>query len=56
MSYCFAISASNGIDLLNSFVGRHPFSAVAGDLDTNRRARLQGRTQEEMDILEQQRK
>lgn len=56
ISYCVAISASNGIDLLNSFVGRHPFSAVAGDLDTNRRARLQGRTQEEMDILEQQRK
>lgn len=48
--------AHNGIDLLNSFVGRHPFSAVAADHDTGRRARLEGRTQEEMDILEQQRK
>jgi len=46
----------DGIDLLNSFVGRHPFSAVAGDHDTSRKARLQGRTQEEMEILEQQRK
>ena len=49
-------SANNGIDLLNSFVGRHPFSAVAADHDTGRRAKLQGRTQEEMEILEQQRK
>ncbi|XP_057308387.1 protein GDAP2 homolog [Hydractinia symbiolongicarpus] len=50
------LKAHNGIDLLNSFVGRHPFSAVAADHDTGRRARLEGRTQEEMDILEQQRK
>ena len=49
-------SASNGIDLLNSFVGRHPFSKVAADLDTGRRAKLQGRSQVEQDILEQQRK
>ncbi|XP_047128491.1 protein GDAP2 homolog isoform X1 [Hydra vulgaris] len=50
------LKANNGIDLLNSFVGRHPFAKVAADLDTGRRAKLQGRSQVEQDILEQQRK
>ena len=46
----------NGIDLLNSFVGRHPFAKVAANNDTKRKARLQGRSQEEMEYLEHQRK
>ncbi len=45
-----------GMDLINSFVGRHPFSTVAGDNDQGRRARLYGRSPEEIDVLEQQRK
>ena len=45
-----------GVDLLNSFVGRHPFSSVAGDHDQSRRARMHGRTPEEMEAIEQQRK
>lgn len=53
---CLFVSAMSGIDLLNSFVGRHPFSKVAADNDTKRRARLQGRTQEEMEVIEHQRK
>lgn len=54
--HLFHISALSGIDLLNSFVGRHPFSKVAADNDQKRRARLQGRTQEEMEVIEHQRK
>ena len=37
--------ATSGIHLLNSYVGRHPFSALASDHDAGRRARLEGRTQ-----------
>ena len=44
------------VDLINSFVGRHPFASVAGDNDQNRRAKLHGRTTEEMEVLEQQRR
>ena len=46
----------NGIDLLNSFVGRHPFAKVAANNDAKRKARMQGRSQEEMEFLEHQRK
>ncbi len=45
-----------GMDLINSYVGRHPFSTVAGDNDQGRRARLHGRSPEEIDVLELQRK
>ena len=44
------------MDLINSFIGRHPFASVAGDNDQGRRTRLHGRTPEEMEALEQQRK
>eukprot|EP00794_Sanderia_malayensis_P000669 gene669-1337_t len=47
---------TDGMDLINSYVGRHPFSTVAGDNDQSRRARLYGRSPEEIDVLEQQRK
>lgn len=50
------LKTMSGIDLLNSFVGRHPFAKVAADNDMKRKARLQGRSQEEMDYLEHQRK
>ena len=42
--------------MLNSFVGRHPFAKVAANNDTKRKARLQGRSQEEMEYIEHQRK
>eukprot|EP00795_Rhopilema_esculentum_P017523 gene17523-9147_t len=44
------------VDLINSFVGRHPFASVAADNDQIRRAKLHGRTPEEMEVLEQQRR
>jgi len=44
------------IDLINSFVGRHPFASVAGDNDHMRRAKLHGRSPEEIEVIEQQRR
>lgn len=59
-SYLFAdaniLQESDGSDLINSFVGRHPFASVAADNDQGRRARLHGRSPEEMEVLELQRK
>ena len=46
----------DGIDLLNSFVGRHPFASLAGDHDAGREARLTGRTDEEREIIDRQRR
>lgn len=50
------LQESDGSDLINSFVGRHPFASVAADNDQGRRARLHGRSPEEMEVLELQRK
>ena len=44
------------IDLINSFVGRHPFASVAGDNDQMRRAKLHGRSPDEVEVIEQQRR